>query len=330
MANYLARLAAAGSRVGFDARSSFLPPATMPAVGRAKPENEAPFDLVEEHPGVVVEPDSPAIGVVIEPPTSQRTAPRSPRERSPQADDRDPQPHSPASVRPGSTRERPLQADDRNPNLLASAQPIGSTSAPIGPMPKLPLDKKPGEARTPPPQIRTPFIGAPSAWRASQQSSETDKPADTLQKTNDRRVLPVHHHSARRLETALPTIPRTPEIIATAAPTLRTRASDLPKASEVANRHLRDESAAAESHTTATAQPAMAVELPIVRPSMPLPPPHVPRNTEPETRITIGRVDVQVNNQPLVSPHLRPAPKPGSNQQDILRTRFLDRFTLRP
>jgi hypothetical protein len=62
-------------------------------------------------------------------------------------------------------------------------------------------------------------------------------------------------------------------------------------------------------------------------------PPVLPRvggTTEPESRITIGRVDVLVTN-PLPPPPPAPAIRyQGSNWQDGLRARFLDRFTLRP
>jgi hypothetical protein len=73
-----------------------------------------------------------------------------------------------------------------------------------------------------------------------------------------------------------------------------------------------------------------AVGIPIVRPAMPSRLPPISRRTESGARITIGRVEVQINNQLPASPTPVPAAKTGKNRQDNLQKRFLDRFTLRP
>src|SRR5215472_15622974 len=44
MANYFSRLAASGARVGFDARSSSLPPANLPGLVKPRVERESGYD----------------------------------------------------------------------------------------------------------------------------------------------------------------------------------------------------------------------------------------------------------------------------------------------
>jgi hypothetical protein len=308
MANYFARLAAAGARMGFDARSSFLPPANVPALGRANPEGENRLDLGDEQPVVVAEPPSPATGVAVESDPSQRAASSgSELGSSTRADDRDPQSHS-----------------------HAPEWSTAPSSIHIGPTLKLPLAENPPERGTPDsPQMRIPAIGARAAQRLSEQSSLPDKPAAVVQETPHGRVSPIPQRAPRPLEPAMPTIPSAQEAAA-AVGALRMKAGEQRSAPEVPRREQGRESVAAERHSTTAVQPAVEVGSPRVRPGMSPFLPRISRNTEPDTRITIGRVDVQVNNQPLTPPPGRPAPKASSNREDTLRTRFLDRFTLRP
>jgi hypothetical protein len=49
-----------------------------------------------------------------------------------------------------------------------------------------------------------------------------------------------------------------------------------------------------------------------------------------EARISIGRLDVQVNNHPPAPPPVRTAPPVTGNAPDALERRYLDRFRLKP
>ena len=79
--------------------------------------------------------------------------------------------------------------------------------------------------------------------------------------------------------------------------------------------------------SSAGKSPSRAIFRAVALPSVPL----ISRAKEPDTQISIGRVEVQVNNQPSVSPTpAMPATKANGNRQDTLQRRFLDRFMLRP
>ena len=342
MANYLQRVAAAGARVSLEAGPS---PAALPLAPSASYPEEAPsgaesrFGLPLQTPeagpsrrslpvhaadmqGAV--PGSPRAADVISNigprPTAEavRNAAVEPRFEQPEI------PSKPVSASASKVEVRTLGRQENMPDppslKAESSVPQVKTLTPL----QVEAAASNRAAAEVGPPVRTPSPPALSL-RASPEAPHATP--------GDARVQPFASSDGDFAKRA---IPGHPDVI---APKTEPAAVLPMSAKAPASERQRNESAdadhepprtlAAVSDNTASRSAGIKPPppIPVTQASPVLPPPV--RSPGPESQITIGRIDVLVNNE--APPRVPvPAPRAAPGWQSELRTRFLDRFTLRP
>jgi hypothetical protein len=310
MANYLSRLAVTGARVGFDARPSSLPPASLSGLARPRMERETGHDA-----GRVFEPSGGEDTIdVVEPCSTTVRASVKPGSLSRQADESIAGSSQGDPLSSRLTAASPPETSPAIPNRIARSNP--STPAESGGRTGVAADfplRDPSAS-----QDRSLSNEAATARRQSEETSQLNTPADSA--ADPAKGATLGERAPRRLDPTLPRLPSISEILASTAPSaFRRNARNQGAARLREGVEEQDRKVIGRSAGTAAAWPNLPSRLPSAS-----------KSGEPEARITIGRVEVQVNNQPSASPTPAPATKAGSGRQDNLQRRFLDRFTLRP
>jgi hypothetical protein len=309
MATYLDRVAAAGARVNLEAQPTPAAPPILPGMGTP--------DHAPAEGGSVFHP---AMENRTEPPTTPAVSDTVHRGSA--------EPANAAATR-SSEPESPRMATEAETATTASISPTKSTPSPRHGLPlparvSVSSDLNPDRSPTPPaatlplPPGAQPSAVAP-AGRASQARDRA--PRVTTRVNTDPtsvRVSDLSALSALSVPTPLP-----------AATPSREHNTD---AAEIRGREIADvtprstpaEDSVSQSASAAMSQPTIAVSPASVAHAS------TSRSSEAEPRITIGRVDVLVNNQLPPRPVATVAPSDATGAHIGLRAHFLDRFTLRP
>jgi hypothetical protein len=322
MANYLARIAISGARVGFEASPS-LPPTVVPKTGIAQIGTNGFDEAGDQQLTRVVENDTLETGAVADLHTPFRaeveTVPleqtRTGREDSPISESDSHASISEQLAQPSSGHSSAPQATKYVPRLEHSPSGRSEMSA------EIPIDRA------------APDRGVRAAAEST-KNQEVAEPKFTAnhrgETTQERRPKPASSVQPRMQGQPSPMTPTVPTITAPPLPATE-RKSDTPQA-------IQDGSHGPQSSGSHAVAPAVTSSasgnapsgLRIEPANVPQFPPRGSRTTEQETRITIGRVDVQVNGQSPIPARRWSEPRAISNRKDVLRGRFLDRFTLRP
>jgi hypothetical protein len=200
------------------------------------------------------------------------------------------------------------------------------------------------------PSLAPPVPSIPSTvrrdpWVESQPSPEDASVAASVQPAIVRRSTPaaVDRMEARQTvatspsggevehDRMTPVPPRRPEVVL--PPDARPEANADP-ANSLQIKAVSRSTTEVEQHHTTPAPPQNQQVAPHPNP-WPIPAPQAPVtgiSTSPngrQSRITIGRIDVQVNNHPAAPPSAPPSPGTRPIVTDILEGRFLSRFTLK-
>ena len=310
MPNYLARVAAAGARTSTPIRPPVGAPPVMPGPGLFEPALSAEMEAEVVPPAAAdtsrlldasPAPSTPALGAT--PPRvptadlPSTASPASPAVARPEGGPAAPPP--PAA--PSSPRMEPQQEIQRPMSVDIIRVPKSLRAAPISATPPAAAgarnsEKPPAEAPVRPP------APMPAAVRQHPVPALTERPSD--------------------LTVAAEASPATP---AAAAPL--PEGSPFPGGLPSSAVPMQRESA------------AVAASVPARRPDpgftgLPLPPaqagpPEPPVAAQRSSRITIGRLEVQVANHPP-PPAARPSRLPSPPDRDILAGLYLDRFPLMP
>jgi hypothetical protein len=368
MPNYLARVALAGARAGSPARPAFAGPPRLPdAAGRppAADTMEATFALPEEQAGTGATPTFPTAANADSPPAEGNApergigsesapsparairraagpmeasvAPPAPGEPSPQTQARPAGPTAPPPEQSARGRRPGARATQDSEGAAAQESAVSGPTAgerasllraEAGRVDAGPLFEMP---KTLPPRSNTP-ASEPGAARETGWKQES---LAAVPRTAG--VLPTGRAEGQ------PPDSRTASFgtVAAASPPdrafarERTAASAPPPGAPDAEPERRSLALLPPGAQRAAAEPRFPPgEPPQARPAAPT------RLAEPpgsagggaggrQTRITIGRLDVQVHNRPPQPPSRPPTPA-GPSPGDILERRFLDRFRLRP
>jgi hypothetical protein len=366
-ANYLERVAAAGARTIPSAKPAVVVPPCLPGTALAplpislpEPSESAEFtaapgwtvspaDRLEREPPSAIRHESATHPTAFDqPPAEQGIAPQPDVEATqhvhePPASPRLPLPsaaliHGPSSMPRANTPAPPI------PQLIPTRRLAGSSSRPPGQTPGAPAPDSPSSQTTPvketrePPQ--NPTLGTPL--------HETVHASTSLLHTGPLSTPPPQFTPARRLASSpsglpgrTPRVPAKPDVPSAASPapspavpqgTSRERpvAAALPfpvTLTEPQSRETRHTHAPALNPQTPAALPRpnlTARPVPLPRPAS------LAASRKNETRISIGRIDVQVNNQlghPSVAPNaVRSVPPQAINLERL----FLTRFSMRP
>lgn len=306
MANYLARIFVAGARVGFEARPSLPPAAIVPKMGNSESGDEVLFDPAAEHPASGAETDTAPTPALVEPILQKRST------------------EAHELSRPAAKQwVRPIQTSS---TLSAGLSPIkderSSSRSPS-------VESKPSAAShrdEQPPALLPLRREVEPTEQVSEQVFIADRRSEPAQEESNPKAATSGQPKA---EVPLPQrMPSAGELAARKVPPAERKSGSLPTVAARTGLQPR-QSHRAVLQPTSSAVRDVTNELRTEPGSLPVFPLRGSRNNEHETRITIGRVDVQVNHQPTPPPR-RPAPRTISSRQDTLRGRFLDRFTLRP
>jgi hypothetical protein len=324
MANYLQRVITAGARIHSPAKPPVAAPTILPAAFVAPPAPTAPDVSLPRSTKRAV-PQTPER---IVPPIEKSTVPTAPPQAVPPIANRPPVPLSVAIARltsgPPIRAPRGIRADVPLPQPPRAEVPRIEmphiASKPTEPSPKPAVAHPDAEPRatTPPPEIQKPAFDAdvhvapvPAAPIALPQYVPV---SEAKQESKP----PVQKQSPRKPPEPTPVQPR------------------------IEPRHVdRPTKLIEETSVRATppieAKPAPAQRNPKIEPirikpkssEQPLTPAIAPERTESrKSRITIGQVDVQVNNQ-RAAPATAPAPAAGP-RTDFFEARYLNRFSMRP
>ena len=321
MTKYLSQLAASGARVEIDARSSFVPPA-MPRLD--EPARQSVLSGSNPDAAGFSVDTSISSGTAVAPEIEIAPGFASPQRNRPSLFP----PSSPINLR----RDNNVLAGDAahltdrsERSTTESDGQVGATSRRFFPS---------------------------SQQHSSEAISKSNPPADGVVDGGVAGTTASGHQLHRRLEPVYRKLPTASEIIAAAVPSSSrhravSRNSPQPPALDGSQREQAREGISDPGDTKHASQKIMAAKFSTAEPDAPTigraastamfgaitlhSVPRISRAKEPESHITIGRVEVQVNNQPLISPiPARPATNANGNRQDSLQRRFLDRFTLRP
>jgi hypothetical protein len=356
MPNYLARVAAAGARTSTSIRPPVSAPPVMPGPGLFEPpwaaEMEAevmpPATAETDRPlDVQPAPTSPAFGATPARAPIAELPPEKPASEAPSSGSSAapavtppvagsaalPPPAIPFSPRvelPRKIEGPMLDEVIRAPRSLRSAPPPEalSATADAGHSENVPAEA-PVQPRTPMPGISERAAGPARAPTAASVQHSANLSTEAPVWPRAPMLATVRQHPALEPAEPLPDLaaavaapPVTPAAIAprTEVPALL---DGVPSPAGPRQREDATVAAAAQAHRP---DPEFAGwPQPPGQPG-PLDPPAAAQR---QSRITIGRLDVQVTNQPP-PPAARPARLPGPPDRDILAGFYLDRFRLRP
>jgi hypothetical protein len=303
MATYLDRVAAAGTRVNLEARPSPADPPVLPGMvtrdhlpveeGSAfhpAMENRAATSIIPAASDTVL-PESAGSANTVAIRSTESAPPRVTSETN----------TAPAVSVP-SAKSKPL------PARVAGS----SSESSFDPSPKPPVETLPLNSGARPSLVA-------SAVRASQTHGRAPRVTTRVNNNpvssgaNDLSLL-----SALSVPAPSPAIPPSREH-STDGPENRDR-----EIADVIPRSLRAEDSESQSASAAVPQPTIGIS------PMPVAHASTSRSSEAEPRITIGRVDVLVNNQLPPRPFATVASSGTTSAHMGLRAHFLDRFILRP
>ena len=353
MARYLTRVAEAGSRTGFYAQPAVVPGPELPKGLAAEPVGLAaePIALIEENIDVSrpMPPPADAAPAEAAPQIAPKAPPRietSPVETPPvetplqagsgEAEQTVAAPHvAPIPTQVADQPARQTTPAPAEPTIAqdAATQQVVEQHVPAQPVP-MPVD----EALVPGAMARPPDPERPETIPASTTESRLEPPpdglADSLQHLVSRRAR-TRLPAAAAVPPALPRVPRAlvPQDVANER-TLRFLAPDVAVAAEwtaATNEHAVDTVVTVGANEVSTSQPGKAPAWSTLAPAPTPPPPTPPAQGSAAmgSRISIGRVDVQMQQAPPPVPPPRPRAPARSGIRDGLDARFLGRFALR-
>lgn len=369
MPNYLARVAAAAGRTSTPARPPVSAPPVMPGPGSFAPAFPVDLEAEGVQPTSVEAsrlsevPPVPATPVSPSPSAHVPTAGERPAEPLPAAPPRraTPVPPAPPAHVPtaGARPAEPLPAAPPRRATPVSPEPpahvptsrVQSDASPTSPAVEKPAaPAPPGDPSFPTvePQQETgrPIAGAiirvPRTLRAAPDPGMPPTEAGAQPGQNPPAESPTRAArsmlGAPKRETVLAPAPPqhgpTPEPAATLAGSRANPAADPPSTETIPLPAPPPSIPLARRVDTPGAVPMQAQLPELAFAGPPLPPaqpgpPEPPAAAERQSRITIGRLDVQVANHPP-PPAARPARLPSPPDRDILAGLYLDRFRLRP
>jgi hypothetical protein len=371
MANYLARVAARGAATTAPATVPYAAPPVMPGAPPAPLSGGAPFGALPRDPGWAPSPTEPVVEAALPPlaavpvePLRATPAVARPAKLPPRPDPVPPGASTPVVpvVRPDTGQlsmpggadaphvpEQTQKADSspavvRAPRSLRPALPV----APALPAPAPPHSETPrsvtGHAEAPPAplQVEGPVLAGHAGGRMPLQGPAAEAAPDAVGREATRTPVarqpeppqvapvqqpatgqPVRSHLEASTPGSLPVSRRSQEV----APIPPPRSASL-EASPVHSgaplpQQVNPVNVAAPAPVEEPAAPAArsaldAVSLQSLQP-------------QPQTRVTIGRLDVSVQSPPLPPPRppVSPVTSPPPTPVDPLAQRFLDRFRLR-
>lgn len=318
MSNYLERVAASASRKGTGARPPVSGPPLLPmSVGLSGTSqefwqsDEPFFSETISRPPVLAEPASPGESTVPartsahaedvdSPPRSLRTAPRS-QVSSPLSLKNETQltVHLPRTLRPRAVDQvAQLSSSEHPPD--AHASPVSTVSTPFEPDdepgPEYLSPRSPERAVSSASETTVPTVKPTTQSVSAGEPLEESQPQPVKQGRAEARIVRRQPDSIRAI------LPGAPGDFAVPAPG-------------------RDRPAGQSTPQAEPRQPALA---------MPLPPLRVAgANRKPEPRLSIGRLEVMVNNHPAAEPVQQRGSPPSRSAAANLERRYLDRFRLR-
>jgi hypothetical protein len=326
MATFLDRVAAAGARVSFEARPSPVAPPVMP--GPSDAEQTAGEEGLLSNPPM----EDPGTG-----PNHTAAEMRSAMARAVLPETRRRDETSPAVPADSDIAPSPP------PNLASSPASSfqGFQSAATEPGSSVPARGSALFLRQPLPSHGLARPESPVSHRGESAAARPKRPDAQVDLTSMRKAQADAQHrlGSPRIEAssshAATVAPRAESIVASSRTLSTERTAEVVRDTSQ-NAETREASKpdsgpprsgdrpAAESVVVTAPTPAIAT--PQLSPVLP----RAGRNTEAETRVTIGRIDVLVNNQLPSQPPAPLTPRTSGRRRDDLRTRFVDRFTLRP
>jgi hypothetical protein len=297
MATYLDRVAAAGARVNLEARPSPAAPPILPGMGAL---DHAPAEG----------------GSVFHPAMENRTGPPTTPAVSGTLHSSSPELANAAAISSSESATPRMKTEAKTADAPTKSTPVpshGSTSPA-----RVVISSESSPAPSPTPPVAHPSTLA-SAGRAPQARDRAPR-VTTRVNTNPTsvRVSDLSALSALSIPTPLPAATPSREHSTDAADIRGREIVDItPRSTPAEDSVSRSASAAMPQHTIAISPASVAHA-------------STSRNSEAEPRITIGRVDVLVNNQLPPRPVATVAPSGATGAHIGLRAHFLDRFTLRP
>lgn len=296
MPNYLARVAAAGART--PSQSTAKPPVPAPPVlpGGITPGIFAPAIPEQADSGITVAP-------VVEAPNRQPTevTPAQPGDEPVAAvmQSRLPAP-DPVTPAPPPARPEPVHAPRVEARVEQAPPPVVVEQIEVIRMPKL---------------LREAAFAAPTPAPIEQLSSAESQASETIIRAP---------HSRSRLEAGKSTESESEQPIA---------APPAPVPPQMPEQPDRQATNPATAPVAIPPRPQIRIDVsPQIHPAGEVVLPVEPRDggNRRQTKITVGRIDVQVTNHPQATPTASPRPQRSEWRSDPLEVRFLSRFQLRP